>query len=67
MHYFNVLGEFNTNYNEYVLLKKKTSPEVPLINDKDKEKIIIKWVPLFEDALLCTFGRKCPLCEIVPR
>ena len=42
MHYVNVLGEFKTEYGAYVLLKKQTSPEVPLVSDKDKEKKIIK-------------------------
>ena len=42
MHYVNVLGEFKTDYDAYVLLKKQTSPEVPLVSDKDKENKIIK-------------------------
>ena len=47
MHYDNLLAEFITDYDDYVMLKEKTSPKVPLVIDKDKEKIIIKWVPLF--------------------
>ena len=65
MHYVNVIGGFKTEYNAYILLKKKTSPEVPLFSDKDKEKKIIRWVPLFENALLRTFGRKGSLVYIV--
>ena len=49
----------------YALLKKQTSPEVPLVSNKDKEKKIIKWVPLFEDALSRKFGSKGPLVYIV--
>ena len=37
MHYVNVLGEFKTECNAYVLLKKNTFPEVPVVSDKDKE------------------------------
>ena len=45
--------------------RKQTSLEVPLVSDKYKEKKIIKWVPLFEDALSSTFGSKYPLVFIV--
>ena len=41
MHYDNLLGEFKSDYDDYVLMKEKTSPEVTLFRDKDKEKIII--------------------------
>ena len=34
MHYVNMLGEFSTGYYAYVLLKKQTSTEVPLVSDK---------------------------------
>ena len=65
MHYANVLGDFKTDYNDYVLLKKLTSKEVPLVSYEDKDRKIIKWVPLFEESLSRTFGRKCPLVYIV--
>ena len=65
MHYVNVPGKFKTDYNVYVLPKKQTSPEVPLVSDKDKERKIIKWVPLFDDALLRTFGSNFILVYIV--
>ena len=65
MHYINVPGKFNTDYDAYFLLKKQNSPEVPLISDKYKQKKIIKRVPLFEDALLRTSGSKVTLVYIV--
>ena len=65
MHYVNMLGEFKTYYDAYILLKKQTSPEVPLVSDKDKENKIIKRVPLFKDAFSHTFGSKGPLVCIV--
>ena len=65
MHYVNFLGDFNTYHNTYILLKKQTFPEVPVVSDKEKEKKIIKWVPIFEYALLRTFGNKGPLVYIV--
>ena len=65
MHYVNVRGEFRTDYYAYVQMKKQTSPEVPPVSDKHKEKKIIKGVPLFENTLLRTFGSKDPLVYIV--
>ena len=60
-----MLGEFKTDYDAYILMKKQTFPEVPLVSDKDKERKIIKCVHLFEDSLLRIFGSKGPLIYIV--
>ena len=65
MHYSNVLTGFKTDYEAYSLLKKQDEPEAPVVNDKDKEKKIIKWMPLFEDALSRTFGSKGPLIYVL--
>ena len=64
MHYVNIIEEFETNYDAYFLLKEKTYPEFSLVSDKDKEKKIIKCVPLFEDSISRTFRRKGPLVYI---
>ena len=65
MQYVNVLGYLKTDYDDYVLLKKQTSHEVPLVGDKDKDKKIIKWVSIFEDVISRTFGSKVPLVYIL--
>ena len=65
MHYVNVLSAFRTDYEAYMLLRKQDAPDVSEVNDKDREKKIIKWVPLFEDALSRTFGSKGPLVYVV--
>ena len=65
MHYGNVLVGFKTDYEAYSLLKKQDEPDAPVVNDKDKEKKIIKWMPLFEDALSRTFGSKGPLIYVL--
>jgi len=65
MHYGNVLTGFKMDYEAYSLLKKQDVPEAPVVNDKDKEKKIIKWMPLFEDALSRTFGSKGPLIYVL--
>ena len=58
MHYVNVLGEFKTDYNAYVLLKKQNSPGVYLVNDRDKENKIIKWVPYLRTPYHAHSGAK---------
>ncbi len=65
MHYGNILSTFKTDYEAYALLRKQDAPEVPTLNDKDKEKKVIKWAPLFEDALSRTFGSKGPLIYVL--
>ena len=65
MHYNNVLADFKVDYDAYQTLKKQDSPETPLVNDKDRDKKIIKWVPLFEDAMSRSFGAKGPLRYII--
>ena len=65
MHYSNVLQGFKADHEAYVLLKKQEKVKTPLVNDRDKEKKVIKWAPLFEDALSCTFGSKGPLIYVL--
>ena len=65
MHYNNVLKGFKDDYEAYALLIKPDSPEAPVVNDKDKEKRVIKWIPLFEDCLSRTFGSKGPLIYVL--
>ena len=64
IHYDNILSGFKTDYEAYSLLKKQDEPTAPVVNDKDKGKKIIKWMPLFEDALSRNFGPKGPLIYI---
>ena len=65
MHYSNILTGFKTDHEAYALLKKQDKPDPPVVSDKDKEKKIIKWMPLFEDALSRTFGSKGPLIYVL--
>lgn len=46
MHYNSVMSNF-VDWEAYKDLKKQDKPDVPLMNDRDKEKSIIKWAPLF--------------------
>ena len=65
MNYINVLDYFKTDHDAYSLLRKKDSPDTPFVNNNDKEKKIIKWAPLFEDALSCTFWIKGYLVHVI--
>ena len=65
MHYRDVLTGFKVDHEAYTLLKKQDEPDAPVVNDKDKEKKIIKWMPLFEDALSRTFGPRGPLIYVL--
>ena len=62
MHYNNVLAGFKIDYEAYRVLKKQDASDVPLTSDKDKDKKVIKWLPLFDDAMSRTFGTKGLLC-----
>lgn len=61
MHYNNILANFKVDHAAYITLKRQDAPQIPLVNDKDRDKKVIKWVPLFEDAMSRTFGSKGPL------
>ena len=65
MNYVNVLSAFNADHDAYSLIWKQDSPDTPFVSDQDKEKKIIKWVPLFEDSLSCTFGSKGTLVYVI--
>ena len=65
MHYVNVLDYFKTDCNAYVMVKKQTTTEVPLFSYKGKDNKIIKWVPIFQEALSRTFKSKGALVYIV--
>lgn len=65
MHYGNILAGFKLDYEAYRTLKKLDTPEVPLVHEKDRDKKVIKWIPLFEDAMSRTFGAKGPLRYVI--
>ena len=65
MHYTNVLSAFKIEEEAYADLIKKPEPDVPLINDKDNDRKVIKWVPNFLDCLSRTYGSKGPLVYVL--
>ena len=65
MHYNNVLKSFKIEWETYQDLRGQDSPEVPLISDKDNDRKVIKWVPVFLDCLTRSYGISGPLSYIL--
>ena len=65
MNYANVLSTFKIEYEAYVSLKDEDEPKVPKINDKDHDRRIIRWAPIFRDCLASTFGARGPLSYVL--
>ena len=65
MNYSNVLSIFNIDYDTYEELKKEDDPDVPVINDKDNDRKLIKWVSIFTDCLYQTYGSRGPLVYVI--
>lgn len=65
MHYNNVLSNFKLEWEDYESLKSQDDPTVPLINDKDNDRKVIKWAPIFLDCVSRTFGSRGPLAYVL--
>ena len=65
MHYNNVLKNFKIEWETYQDLRDQDAPEVPLINDKDADRKVIKWVPVFLDCLTRSYGINGPLSYVL--
>ena len=65
MHYTNVLSKFKIEWESYEELKDNDEPETPLINDKDADKKVIKWAPIFIDSLARSYGARGPLSYVL--
>ena len=65
MHYSNVLSKFKIEYECYATLKDLDEPSVPLINDKDSDRKIMKWAPVFMDCMSRTYGARGPLSYVL--
>ena len=50
-HYMNILKNFKVEWDTYQDLRKQDEPTVPLVTNKDGDRKIIKWVPIFLDCL----------------
>ena len=65
MNWTNVLSKFKQEFKDYNALKENDEPTIPLINNWDGDQKIIKWVPIFVDALSHTYGSTGPLTYVL--
>jgi len=65
MHYRNVLSTFKIEYEAYTELKSQDEPDIPKINDRDGDRKIIRWAPIFVDIMSRTYGTRGPLSYVL--
>ena len=65
MHYTNVLADFKQEWEAYKDLRGLDEPKVPKINDRDGDRKIIRWAPIFQDAMSRMYGSKGPLSYVL--
>ena len=62
MHYGNILSTFKIEWEAYEAIMSEDDPKVPKIVDRDGDRRIIRWAPIFLDSLYAIIGAKVPLC-----
>ena len=65
MHFTNVLKDFKVEWDTYQDLREQDEPDVPLVSDKDGDRKIIKWSPIFLDCLTRSYGIRGPLVYVL--
>jgi len=65
MHYMNVLVNFKLEYVAYEAMRKEDVPDTPKISDKDGDRKIIRWSPIFLDCMQHHYGAKGPLLYVI--
>lgn len=65
MHYENVLSNFKIEWESYSSLRTEDEPKVPKVNDKDHDRRIIRWSPIFTDCMASTYGARGPLSYVL--
>lgn len=65
MHYNNVLSAFKVEHDAYLKLRDEDEPKVPKMNDRDSERKIIRWAPIFQDHLSRCYGATGPLKYVI--
>ena len=61
MHYGNVLSTFKIEWEAYKAIMSEYDPKVPKIFERDDDRRIICWAPIFLDRLDAIIGTKGPL------
>ena len=62
LHYWDVLAGFKIKRLAYEDIKKNTDePKTPLVNEKDGQRKVINWLPIFVDFISQIYGTLGPL------
>ena len=61
MHYTNVLRELKLEWETFDAMKKEDDPKVPKINDRNGDRKVIRWLPIFLNKIENTHGGRGPL------
>ena len=56
---------FKIEWDAYQDLKKEEAPKCPAINDRDNDRKVIKWAPIFQDCLARTYGSRGPIIYVL--
>ena len=65
MHYGNVLSTFKIEWEAYESIMSEDDPKVTKIVDRDGDRRIIRWAPIFLDNLDDIIGAKGPLSYVL--
>ena len=65
MHYGNVLSTFKIEWGAYEAIMSEDDPKLPNIVDRDGDRRIIRWAPIFLDNLDAIIGAKGTLCYVL--
>ncbi len=65
MHYNNVLKGFKVEWDAYSALDEQEEPTIPKILDRDNDRKIIRWAPIFMDSLSRVYGFLGPLSYVI--
>ena len=65
MAYSSILVTFKIEYEAYLSTADEDDTKIPKINDRDKDRKIIRWATIFKDCLSSSRGSRGPLIYVL--
>ena len=65
MHYSNVLSDFKIEYESFCDAKKQDKLKLPMVNDRDNDRKVLKLVLVFNDYLTRVYGSWGPIAYVI--
>ena len=65
MDYSSILATFKIENEAYISVKGEDDPNAPKINDRDNDRGITRWDPIFKDFLVSSYGLRGPLNSVL--